>query len=59
VAEELPTLLTTPDQKAYKPTDILAILTMVIQRQQAQIQDLLKITDTAKAETTTKNTTTP
>jgi hypothetical protein len=59
VAEELPSLLTTPDRKAYKPTDILAILTMVIQSQQVQIQDLLKITDTAKAATTTKNTNTP
>jgi hypothetical protein len=56
VAEELPSLLTTPDQKAYKPTDILAILTMVIQSQQAQIQDLLKIKDTAKAATTPNNT---
>jgi hypothetical protein len=59
VAEELPSLLTTPDQKAYKPTDILAILTMVIQSQQARIQDLLEITDTAKAATTTKNMNTP
>ncbi len=42
VAEELPSLLTTPDQKAYKPTDILAILTKVIKSQQARIQDLLE-----------------
>jgi len=40
VAEDLPPLLTTPDRKAYKPTDILAVLTMVIQRLQERINQL-------------------
>jgi len=41
VAEAVPDLLATPDKKAYKPTDILASVTKVIQHQQEQIQQLL------------------
>ena len=45
IAEDVPAILATPDQRAYKPTDILAVLTKVVQQQQVQIQQLLDLLD--------------
>ena len=40
IAEEVPSLLATPDRKALSPMDIIGILTKVVQKQQLEIEQL-------------------
>ncbi len=40
IAEEVPELVATKDRKAISPMDIMAVLTMVVQEQQKQIEEL-------------------
>ena len=40
IAEEVPELVATKDRKALSPMDIMAVLTMVVQEQQKQIEEL-------------------
>ena len=42
IAEEVPRVFATSDRKAYKPTDVIAVLTKVVQEQQAMIQRLIQ-----------------
>jgi len=40
IAEDVPDLVATESRKSLKPMDIVAVLTKVVQEQQAQIQSL-------------------
>jgi hypothetical protein len=40
VAEDIPEMIAGPDGKGYRPIDLVAVLTKIVQEQQATIEDL-------------------
>ena len=49
IAEDVPELVATPDRKSLAPMDIVAVLTKVLQDQQATINDLKATVSALKA----------